>query len=75
MEKIKNKKFYFIATAAGPSKLYEEDLKRVIEPIQGWLNCFEEMNFVKSLCFYDTSSINIKNTELYKEAFDEGKAI
>lgn len=52
IEKIKNKKFYFITSAEGPSVIYEEDLKSVNEPIQGFLNCFDGMEFIKTLSFF-----------------------
>ncbi len=75
MEQIKNKKFYFIATAAGPSAEYAEDFKKVVEPVQGWLDCFEGMDFVKMLSFYDTGSMDVSETAVYKEAEAVGAAM
>ena len=75
MEQIKNKKFYFIATAAGPSADFTEDFKRVIEPVQGWLDCFEDMEFVKTLSFYDTGTVDVTESNAYKEAEAVGASI
>ena len=75
MEQIKNKKFYFIATAAGPSADYTEDFKKVVEPVQGWLDCFEGMEFVNTISFYDTGSMDVSETEVYKGAEAVGKSI
>ncbi len=75
MEQIRNKKFYFIATAAGPSADYMEDFKKVVEPVQGWLDCFEGMEFVKTISFYDTGTVDITKPEAYKEAEIAGTAV
>ena len=75
MEQIKNKKFYFIATAAGPSADYPEDFKKVVEPVQGWLDCFDGMEFVKAVSFYDTGTVDITESEAYKETEIAGAAV
>lgn len=75
MEQIKNKKFYFISTAAGPSADYAEDFKKVVEPVQGWLDCFEGMEFVNTISFYDTGSMDVSETEVYKGAEAVGESI
>ena len=75
MEKIKNKKFYFITTAEGPSDIFEEDLRRVTEPIQGFLDCFDRMEFIKTLSFFDTGSKNVVESDDYKEAKAIGASV
>lgn len=75
METVSNKKVYFIATAAGPSADYAEDFRKVTEPIQGWLDCFEGMELVKTLSFFDTGTTDIKESETYQEAAAVGAAI
>lgn len=75
MEQIRNKKFYFITTAAGPSVDYAEDFRKVVEPVQGWLDCFEGMEFVKTIHFFDTGTIDIEKSAAYKEAELAGASI
>lgn len=75
MEQIKNKKFYFIATAAGPSADYQEDFKKVVEPVQGWLDCFEGMEFIRIMSFYDTGTIDVSESDVYKESEFAGASI
>ena len=75
MEKIRNKKFYFIATAAGPSADYKEDCKKVVEPIQGWLDCFEGTEFVKTLACYDTGAMDVTESKSFIEAETVGSEI
>ena len=75
MEQIKNKKFYFVATAAGPSVDYGEDFKKVVEPIQGWLDCFEGMEFIRTLSFFDTGTIDVSESDVYKESASVGAAV
>ena len=75
IEKIKNKKFYFITSAEGPSVTFEEDLKRVNEPIQGFLNCFDGMEFIKTLSFFDTGSTDVTESDTYKEAKAVGASV
>lgn len=76
IEKIKNKKFYFITTAEGPSESYVEDFKKVVEPIQGYLDNFEGMDFVKTISHFDMGTVkNVTETEAYKEAFIAGASI
>lgn len=76
MEKIKNKKFYLIATAEGPSDLYVEDFKKVSEPVQGWLDCFEGMTFEKAIYCFDMGTIgDITKADAYREAFTAGEMV
>lgn len=75
MERIRNKKFYFIATAAGPSADYTEDFKKVVEPVQGWLDCFEGMEFAKAISFYDTGSMDVSQAAVFQKAETVGTAI
>ena len=75
IEKIKNKKFYFITTAEGPSDTFEEDFKRVNEPIQGFLDCFDGMEFIKTLSFFDTGSMDVTESDAYKEAKAVGASV
>ena len=75
IEKIKNKKFYFITTAEGPSDTFEEDFKRVNEPIQGFLDCFDGMEFIKTLSFFDTGSMDVTESYAYKEAKAVGASV
>ena len=76
IEKIRDKKFYFIATAEGPSDTFMDDLKRVVEPIQGYLDCFEGMQFVKTISCFDMGTIkDATETDAYKEAFEIGASI
>jgi len=75
MEKIQNKRFYFIATAEGPSDTYAKDFKRVVEPVQGWLDCFEGMKFEKMICSFDTGTTAVEQTEVWLEAEEAGAQI
>ena len=76
IEKIKNKRVIFIATAEGPSDLYEEDFRRVTEPIQGFVNCFEDTSLEKVICCFDMGTTkDITKTAAYKEAFECGASL
>lgn len=76
IEKIRDKKFYFIATAEGPSDTFEEDLKRVVEPIQGWIDCFEGMRFEKMIHCFDMGTIqDITKSDAWQEALMIGASI
>ena len=75
MERIRNKKLYFFATAAGPSVDYAEDFKKVMESILGWLDCFDGMELVKALAYYDTGTMDVAESEIFKEAETIGKEI
>lgn len=75
IEKIRDKKFYFIATAEGPSDKYAWGFKRVTEPIQGWVDCFVGMQFVKTICCYDTGTLDVTESDAYKEALEAGASI
>lgn len=76
IEKIRDKKFYFIATAEGPSDTFSEDLNRVVEPIQGYLDCFQGMQFVKTICCFDMGKVtDITETDAYKDALEVGTSI
>lgn len=68
IEKIRDKRFYFIATAEGPSNTFAEDFKRVVEPIQGYLDCFEGMRFEKMIYNYDMGTTDVIKTDAYREA-------
>lgn len=72
---IKNKKVYFITTAEGPGEAFEEDMKRVVEPVIGWVNCFEGMEFVKTLVCYDTGHMDVRDSQAYAEAHSLGALI
>ncbi len=76
IDKIGEKKFYFIATAAGPSKSYEEDLKKVVEPINGFVDCFPGLTFVRAICDFDTGNTDdMTKSPVFTEAETIGKAI
>ncbi|OQA73068.1 MAG: hypothetical protein BWY35_00914 [Firmicutes bacterium ADurb.Bin248] len=75
LEKIRNKRFYFIATAEGPSDTYAKDFKRVVEPVQGWLDCFEGMKFETMICSFDTGTTAVEQTEVWLEAEEAGAQI
>lgn len=75
MIQISDKKCYLLTTAAGPSSDYANNFQRVAEPILGWLNCFENMEFVKTISEYDTGSVEISDSKACTEAFLAGKEI
>ena len=76
IEKIKNKRVIFIATGEGPSDVYEEDFRRVIEPIQGFVRCFENTSLEKVICCFDMGTAeDITKTAAYSAAFECGASL
>ena len=52
-----------------------KDFKRVVEPVQGWLDCFEGMKFEKMICSFDTGTTAVEQTEVWLEAEEAGAQI
>lgn len=56
--------------------LYEEDFRWVTEPIQGFVNCFEDTSLEKVICCFDMGTTkDITKTAAYKEAFECGASL
>lgn len=70
---IKDKEFYFIATAADERK---EMLERTFDGFCGFMECFE--NVVEKGRIYGTGVYmmgEIKNTEVFEQAYEMGKSV
>ncbi|MCD8554750.1 flavodoxin family protein [Seleniivibrio sp.] len=72
-QRIRNKEFYFIATAAVDRK---NMLERTFEGLRGFIDCLdgsEEKGTVYGVSVWNTGEI--RNTDAMKEAFELGKNI
>jgi multimeric flavodoxin WrbA len=73
MEKIHDKKLYFITTAEGPSSMYAEQFRMVDVPVKAWAACYEGMDYVRMLAYFDTGTgKDMESTEVYGKALKEG---
>ena len=69
LSKMKDKRCYFIATAEGPSDVYEAGFAKVAAPIEGYLQCFESMTLEGTVAFFDMGLVaDVAETSAFKAA-------